>query len=93
MYICPVCGYEKLSDPPEDFNICDCCGTEFGLDDFEASYEKLRHDWIAEGYHWFDPQSGPPSNWNPIAQLDNLVYSQNAQVSSKTEPLLAMTAT
>ena len=38
-YICPVCGYAYLEEPPRDekgrpsFDICDCCGIEFGYED------------------------------------------------------------
>ena len=34
-YVCPVCGWNKLEFDPNDFSheICDCCNTEFGLDD------------------------------------------------------------
>ncbi|KSU50977.1 hypothetical protein AS033_06240 [Exiguobacterium indicum] len=41
-YICPVCGCDKLEDPPyyEHFagsnEICPCCGFEFGVDDFDC---------------------------------------------------------
>ena len=35
-YICPVCGYDGLEEPPYDetglgnYDICPCCGYEFG---------------------------------------------------------------
>jgi hypothetical protein len=94
MYICPVCGYEKLEDPPQDFNICCCCGTEFGFDDFETPYEVLRSLWLERGHPWFSPTEGPPALWNPFSQLNNLQYLQRPSVSSRTEQqqLLAMTA-
>ena len=40
-YICPVCGYDRLEEPVYDeigepsFEICSCCGVEFGFDDFD----------------------------------------------------------
>lgn len=77
MYICPVCGYERLSDPPKNFSICSCCGTEFGFDDFDKSYAKLRSIWIAKGYPWFDPIEHAPEDWDPTLQLENLQFSQN----------------
>ena len=49
---CPVCGYQHLSQPPYDghgcasFDICPCCGTEFGYDDSSATHEVLRRRWI-----------------------------------------------
>lgn len=38
-YICPICGYDKLLEPPYDeynnpsYEICPCCGFEYGFDD------------------------------------------------------------
>lgn len=37
-YTCPVCGWPELDEPPYDdtgwgsFEICSCCGIEFGYD-------------------------------------------------------------
>ena len=42
-YICPICGYDGLEEPPYDetglgsYDICPCCGYEFGTGMF---YEK-----------------------------------------------------
>ena len=35
MFICPVCGWDQLSENPEfaTHEICSCCGTQFGYDD------------------------------------------------------------
>ena len=41
-YRCPVCFFDEMPDPPRDYNICPCCGTEFGNDDVEYSYAELR---------------------------------------------------
>lgn len=37
-YICPICGYDNLDEPPYDelgsygsYEICSCCGHEFGI--------------------------------------------------------------
>jgi hypothetical protein len=38
-FICNICGYPNLRLPPRDetgashFNICPCCGCEFGYED------------------------------------------------------------
>lgn len=64
---CPVCFFTAMPYPPEDYNICPCCGTEFGNDDAEYSLEQLRNRWIANGAHWFYEQ--PPARWNPWDQL------------------------
>ncbi|MEM5370068.1 hypothetical protein V4C53_29075 [Paraburkholderia azotifigens] len=58
---CRVCGYE-LAYPPwgddgEDpsWEICPCCGTEFGYEDCTpVSAKRKREQWIAAGCPWFD---------------------------------------
>jgi hypothetical protein len=67
MFTCPVCFYNRLQDPPRDYNICECCGTEFGNDDDLASWEDLRAEWINRGARWFFDR--PPLLWNPYTQL------------------------
>lgn len=48
-YICPVCGYNKLAEPPYDefntpsCNICPCCNCEYGYDDWP--FEQARKRW------------------------------------------------
>lgn len=68
-YICPVCGYDELTQPPKNFSICDSCGTEFESDDFDRSYAELRHDWISRHMPWFSKSTLPPRNWSPYRQL------------------------
>lgn len=52
-YICPVC-FDEMIFPPEGYNICCQCGTEFELDDEYSTYEELRAKWIAGGRkYWF----------------------------------------
>lgn len=77
-YICPVCGYDRLDEPPyidgyiPSHNICDCCGSEFGLDDCtQKSIEENRKKWIEAGCQWFDIEKKPP-NWKLDEQLKNL---------------------
>ena len=67
MFTCPVCFYGKMPDPPADYNICPCCGTEFENDDDTRSFEQLRSYWISSGAKWFFRQ--PPLMWNPWQQL------------------------
>lgn len=66
-YRCPVCFFDCLPYPPEDYHICLCCGAEFGNDDQEHSLEDLRAAWIGVGAPWFYEQ--PPLGWNPWEQL------------------------
>jgi predicted amidophosphoribosyltransferase len=46
-HMCPVCGY-GMEDPPQDYNICPCCGTEFGLHDAERTHDQLRSSMISK---------------------------------------------
>lgn len=66
MYTCRVCFFEGMTEPPQDCNICECCGTEFGNDDEDLTYEELRARWIASGAKWFFGE--PPIGWNPRVQ-------------------------
>lgn len=53
-YICPICGYDRLDEPAYDenslgsFDICPCCGNEFGFDDMACgkTIEELRTKWL-----------------------------------------------
>jgi hypothetical protein len=75
---CPVCGYD-LGFPPWGttgnnpyFDICPCCGTEFGADDRSwAAVGRLRELWIASGHQWFSPAK-KHADWLPERQLLNL---------------------
>ncbi len=67
MFTCPVCFYNEMEDAPRDYNICECCGTEFGSDDEEHSTEELRAHWLAQGATWFFGTE--PRGWNPYVQL------------------------
>lgn len=70
--VCPVCGYNDLRHPPDDYTICPCCGTEFGYDDFDTPHEELRQRWINNGMRWWFEYDSPPENWNPAEQLERL---------------------
>lgn len=67
MYTCPVCFFDQMPDPDKDFNICPCCGTEFGNDDVDVSHAELRADWIHSGAQWFF--GVPPVGWNRWLQV------------------------
>ena len=77
-HICPVCGYPDLNEPPyldnnPSYEICNCCGFEFGYDDGSEghNYISYRAEWIAGGAKWFIPKSCP-SNWSLTEQLKNI---------------------
>jgi hypothetical protein len=69
---CPVCFFDQMPYPPEDYHICPCCGTEFGNDDVEFGYDVLRNTWIDGGAHWFFGQ--PPAHWNAWVQLAGMSF-------------------
>lgn len=78
LFSCLVCGYPELDEPPYDdhgcalYNICPCCGVEFGYDDSNALHSELREKWIATGMQWWSRNISPPTNWNPLHQLKNV---------------------
>lgn len=87
-YFCPVCGFKGLDENPEgltlgflgSFEICPCCGTEFGSDVYrgilggvENSIHELRRKWIKAGFPWFDDKFvKKPKDWDPVKQLTNI---------------------
>ena len=66
---CPVCGFDDMPYPPVPFNVCPCCGTEFGVDDRKVAHYELTQAWIHAGTPWFDDITSPPPNWSPQDQL------------------------
>lgn len=90
MYICPVCGFNKLDLPPTNHNICPSCGTEFDLDDVGVSVQQLRENWVNRGSVWWSLYDRSPANWNPILQLQNVgvITSSPASITcvSKIRP-------
>ncbi len=75
--LCPVCGY-PLDFPASDNNICPSCGTEFGYSDLARNHRELRANWLEAGAPWFDTLTGPPPDWNPYLQIDNLISNRSA---------------
>ncbi|MGF6226181.1 hypothetical protein QFZ27_000136 [Inquilinus ginsengisoli] len=73
-FACPVCGFPGLEGAPYDkhgcasFDICPCCGIEFGYDDATTSHLELRMRWIAGGKRWWSDR-GPPRGWDADRQL------------------------
>lgn len=68
-YNCPVCGYDQLDKPPNNFSVCACCGTEFEADDFDRTHSELRSEWIEKDMPWFSRSTLKPKNWNGYRQL------------------------
>ena len=83
-HTCPVCGYRQLFHPPwvddsPSDEICPCCGTHFGYDDFAVDeiaratrHQELRNDWTEAGYPWFSSTTTMPPDWDPRRQLARL---------------------
>ncbi|MCH9634062.1 MAG: hypothetical protein S4CHLAM7_08000 [Chlamydiae bacterium] len=75
---CRICG-RLQSDPPwgEDgktpsYDICDCCGVEFGYQDcIIEGIRKYRKKWIEKGCIWDSPEN-KPLNWSLEDQLKNI---------------------
>ena len=76
-FLCPICGYPELDEPAYDptygvpsFDICACCGYEFGYGDptEQAAKERFLKSWIEFGTPWFRPDL-KPSNWSAKDQL------------------------
>lgn len=76
---CLVCAYDQMPHPPNSYNICPCCGVEYGLDDAFDSHELLRDEWLAVGAPWFSRvvPYDRPANWDAWEQLDLAGYSHN----------------
>ena len=60
--------------PAVPYNICPCCGTEFGVDDRKTSHQALRQAWIKTGMPWFDDITAPPKAWSASVQLMQAGY-------------------
>jgi hypothetical protein len=72
MYICPVCGYPQLAEPPRSpsgggsYEICPSCGFQFGVDDDDRgkTYEGARKAWQEAGMPWSSKGIPAPKGWN-----------------------------
>lgn len=61
---CTVCGFAEAGFWPGDYNICACCGTEFGASDCVLSVVELRLRWVSHGCPWFDQDEPQPEGWS-----------------------------
>jgi len=73
-YTCPVCGYDELPYPPEDWMICPCCNTMFEYSEVTRGFDALRRNWIETGAKWGTNDVPRPTYWSPISQLQNIGY-------------------
>lgn len=70
-----MCGLAQAEPPwgadgkSPNFEICDCCGVEFGYEDaLPAASEEFRARWLASGAQWFSPTERP-GDWSLTRQL------------------------
>jgi len=77
IWYCPVCGYGPFDEPymsveelRESYDICPCCGCEYGYDDNPHSFKA----WRGRGARWFSP-SAMPNNWQLEEQLKHHIES------------------
>jgi len=96
MHLCPVCGYDGLVLPPEDFYTCPCCGTEFGYHDAAETYvgreqqwERLRRRWYERGATWFSPVIPQPPGWDADGQLLRVIGANFRSTSLRPQFVLA----
>jgi len=78
LYVCRVCGAMQLDAPWGDdgeaptYNICECCGVEFGYEDATMQgIKSYRSKWIDSGAKWSRKKS-KPDNWSLEEQLSNI---------------------
>lgn len=81
LQICRVCGLfqpdlpwgENGTDPTHD--ICDCCGIEFGYEDFTlVVIRRYRDDWINNGAKWWREKKKPlPGRKQLLGQIERVV--------------------
>lgn len=85
-WICPVCGYPGLTEPPRSdngggsYDICWSCGFEFGVtdDDRGYTYGDWRARWIGRGMPWDSTNlRPPPEGWDPGRQLEILLRGES----------------
>jgi hypothetical protein len=72
---CPVCGYGPLAESYSStqelrwsYDICPCCGCEYGYDDHEQHFL----GWQNRGCPWLHPGQ-MPDNWQLESQLPNII--------------------
>jgi hypothetical protein len=58
-----------MPEPPENYNICPCCGTEFEYTDAGVTHQQVRAKWLSHGALWWYPDIQPPPGWDPYQQL------------------------
>lgn len=78
LMVCRVCGLRHDTPPwgydghSPSFEICPCCGTEFGYDDTtRAGVLRRRAIWRETDFKWTEP-AFCPSGWDKAAQMEQI---------------------
>ncbi|RJL35657.1 hypothetical protein D5H75_02395 [Bailinhaonella thermotolerans] len=78
LYGCRVCGLIQDSAPwgldgrSPSFDICPCCGVEFGYEDATlVSILVFRQKWLEDGAPWWDSEL-KPGGWDLALQLESV---------------------
>jgi len=80
LYCCRVCGFYHDEEAPPwgangncpSFDICGCCGAEFGYDDCTLEdVRSFRKRWLEEGAVWFVFKE-KPTQWSLEEQMRNI---------------------
>ena len=87
-FICPICGFDKLQfEPNNSYEICACCGYEFGSFEYEGKdlgqyfpdyketdevFSFIRKLWFDNGSKWWSVNNKKPKNWKLEEQLKNI---------------------
>jgi uncharacterized protein YfaT (DUF1175 family) len=81
--VCRVCGLDQQeriwgdNDHSPTFEICDCCGAEFGYHDFTLEGIKAhRERWLTNDGKWWGPKAKPP-NWSLEEQMKHIPAKYN----------------
>jgi hypothetical protein len=72
MFDCPVCNWPEIKEDPglHTYEICPCCGCEFGNDDEIRTHAELRSQWVGGGMKWWSKYNQPSEGWDPVEQLN-----------------------
>lgn len=55
------------------YEFCDSCGVKFGYNDRrDEEIADRRRQWLAGGPVWTSTNSGPPADWQPLSQVQNV---------------------
>jgi|CXWL01.1.fsa_nt_gi hypothetical protein len=72
---CPVCGFGPFPEPyisvqeiRYSFDICDCCGCEYGYSDNERHF----NNWVAAECPWSNPRA-KPAHWSLATQINHII--------------------